>query len=117
MMKEAMALLGDDAARVQVLFVSVDPERDTPELLAQYVPAFDSAFLGLYTDPEKTAALAREFKVFYQKQAGSSPSTYTVDHTAGTYAYDPQGRLRLYIRHGETPRNVADDLKLLLAGK
>ncbi|HUW36106.1 MAG TPA: SCO family protein [Rhodocyclaceae bacterium] len=113
----AMKLLGNDAKRVQVLFVTVDPERDTQALLAAYVPQFDPSFVGLYGDAATTAATAKEFKVFYQKVAGSTPQTYTMDHTASSYAYDPRGRLRLMIRHDETPQNIADDLKLLLDGK
>jgi protein SCO1/2 len=116
-MREAMKLLGDDANRVQVLFVTVDPARDTPQLLAQYVPAFDRAFLGLYGDEKAIAALAKEFKVFYAKQPGSTPGTYSIDHSTGSYAFDPKGKLRLLLRHGETPQNVAADLKLLLSEK
>jgi protein SCO1/2 len=116
-MREAMKLLGEDAKRVQVLFVSVDPARDTPALLAQYVPAFDPSFLGLHADENSIAATAKEFKVFYAKQPGSTPGSYSIDHSTGSYAFDPQGQLRLLLRHGETPANVAADLKLLLAGK
>jgi len=116
-MAEAMKLLGSDAAKVQVLFVSVDPERDTPELLAQYVPVFNPSFLGLYADAQTIAKTAQDFRVFYKKQPGSTPTTYTVDHTAGSYVYDPQGKLRLYIKHGEKPELIAKDLKLLVAGK
>jgi len=116
-MKEVMNLLGSDASKVQVLFVTVDPERDTKELLAEYVPVFHPNFLGLYADPVRTAAVAKDFRVFYQKQPGSTPTTYTVDHSAGTYIYDPQGRLRLYVRHGETPQNIASDITVLLAGR
>lgn len=116
-MRELMARLGPEAERVQVLFVSLDPERDTPQLLAQYVPAFHPSFLGLYGDAAATAATAREFKIFYRKQPGNSPSTYTVDHTAGSYLFDPRGRLRLYVRHGETPERMAQDIKRLLAGE
>ena len=116
-MAEAMKLLGADAAKVQVLFVSVDPERDTQELLAQYVPVFNPSFLGLYADAQTIAKTAQDFRVFYKKQPGSTPTTYTVDHTAGSYVYDPQGRLRLYVKHGEKPELIAKDLKLLVAGK
>jgi protein SCO1/2 len=116
-MAEAMKLLGADAAKVQVLFVSVDPERDTKELLAQYVPVFNPSFLGLYADSQTIAKTAQEFRVFYKKQPGATPTTYTVDHTAGSYVYDPQGKLRLYIKHGEKPELIAKDLKLLVAGK
>lgn len=116
-MKQAMTLLGAEAERVQVLFVTVDPERDTPELLAHYVPAFDSRFLGLHADPATTAATAKEFKVFYQKVAGKDDGQYTLDHSAGTYVFDPAGRMRLYIKHGESAERIAADLRLLLAGK
>lgn len=116
-MAEAMKLLGADAAKVQVLFVTVDPERDTKELLAQYVPVFNPGFLGLYGDSQTIAKTAQDFRVFYKKQPGSTPTTYTVDHTAGSYVYDPQGRLRLYVKHGEKPEVIAKDLKLLVAGK
>jgi len=115
-MRDAMALLGDDAKRVQVLFATVDPARDTPQLLAQYVPAFHPSFLGLYGDEKTIAALAKDFKVFYAKQPGKTADTYSVDHSTGSYAFDPQGKLRLLLRHGEAPANVAADLKLLLAG-
>lgn len=116
-MAAAMKLLGEDAKRVQVLFVTLDPERDTQALLAAYVPQFDPSFVGLYADPAKTAATAKEFKVFYQKQPGSTPQTYSIDHSASDYVYDPQGRLRLLIKHDESPQNIAADLRQLLAGK
>lgn len=116
-MREAIKLLGDDGKRVQVLFVTLDPARDTTELLAQYVPQFDSGFVGLRGDDAATAALAKDFKVFYTKQPGKTADTYSIDHSTGSYAFDPQGRLRLLLRHGEDPANVAADLKLLLAGK
>lgn len=116
-LRDAMALLGDDAKRVQVLFATVDPARDTQQLLAQYVPSFHPSFLGLYADEKTIAALAKDFKVFYAKQPGSTPGSYSVDHSTGSYAFDPQGKLRLLLRHGEAPANVAADLKLLLAGK
>jgi len=116
-MAEAMKQLGADAEKVQVLFVTVDPERDTPQLLGQYVPVFNPSFLGLYSDPQTIAKTAQSFRVFYQKQPGSSPTTYTVDHTAGSFAFDPQGKPRLYIKHGEKPELIAQDLRLLIAGK
>jgi len=111
---EAMKKLGSDADRVQVLFVTVDPERDTPELLAQYVPAFDKRFLGLYGDAEATSRTAKEFKVIYQKVPGASPGTYTMDHSAGTYVFDPQGRLRLYVANGQGPDVFVHDVRELL---
>ncbi len=116
-MRELMTTLGTDAQRVQVLFVTVDPERDTPQLLAQYVPAFHPSFLGLYGDAAATAKVAAEFKIYYRRQPGSDSATYTVDHTAGSYVFDPAGRLRLYFRHGDTPERMAQDLKRLLAGE
>lgn len=116
-LRETMKILGEDAKRVQVLFVTVDPERDTQKLLSQYVPAFHPSFLGLYTDDKSTRALAKEFKVFYAKQPGTTPGSYSVDHSTGSFAFDPKGKLRLLLRHGESPTNIAADLKVLLAGK
>lgn len=116
-MRDALGLLGEDANRVQVLFATLDPARDTPQLLAQYVPMFHSSFIGLRGDETTIAALAANFKVFYAKQAGTTPGSYHIDHSTGSYAFDPHGRLRLLLRHGEMPENIAADLKLLLAGK
>ncbi|RTL40500.1 MAG: SCO family protein [Rhodocyclaceae bacterium] len=116
-MAQVMRELGPDADKVQVLFVTIDPERDTQELLAQYVPAFDPRFVGLYGDVATTQAVARDFKVFYQKQGDVQGGRYTVDHSTGTYVYDPQGRLRLYIKHGEKLAPIVTDLRRLLAGK
>ncbi len=116
-MREAMTLLGPDASRVQVLFVTVDPARDTQQLLAQYLPAFHPSFVGLYADEKIIAATAKDFKVFYARQPGKTPDSYSVDHSTGSYAFDPNGKLRLLLRHGETPANVAADLKAMLAGK
>jgi protein SCO1/2 len=116
-MNETLKLLGDDAARVQVLFASLDPARDTQELLAQYVPQFNPGFIGLYGDEAATAAMAKEFRAFFTKVPGATPTTYTIDHSTGSYAFDPQGRLRLLLKHGDAPANLAADLKLLLAGK
>ena len=115
-MSDVMRELGPDAERVQVLFITVDPERDTQELLANYVPNFDERFLGLRGNAEQTATVAKEFKVFYQKSGDTSGMNYTIDHSAGTYVFDPEGRLRLYVRHAESAENIAADLKLLLAG-
>jgi len=116
-MNEAVKLLGPDADKVQVLFATLDPERDTQALLAQYVPQFNPSFIGLRGDEATMAALAKDFKAFYMKVPGSTANTYSIDHSTGSYAYDPQGRLRLLLRHGEDPTNVAADLKLLIAGK
>jgi protein SCO1 len=110
----ALQKLGADANRVQVLFVTIDPERDTPELLSHYVPAFNPTFLGLSGDAAATAATAREFKVLYQKQPGSTPDSYSMDHSAGTFIFDPQGRLRLFVSHGQGPDVFAHDIRELL---
>jgi len=111
---EAMKQLGPDADRVQVLFVTVDPDRDTQALLAEYVPAFDKRFAGLRGDAAATEKVAKEFKVIYQKQPGATPETYTVDHSAGVFLYDPQGRLRVYMSHGQSPQAYVHDLRELL---
>lgn len=116
-MKEVLQLLGTDADRVQVLFVTLDPERDTQDVLAGYVPWFDPRFIGLRGDMAATLATAQEFQVFFSKVPGSTPDNYSIDHSATSYAYDPQGRLRLLIRHGTTPAHIAADLKRLLAGE
>ena len=113
---EAMKLLGPDADRVQVVFITIDPERDTPALLAEYVPAFDKRFIGLSGDAAATERVAKEFKVIYQKQPGPTPSTYTMDHSAGVFMFDPAGRLRLYAGHAQTPDLYAHDLRELLHG-
>jgi protein SCO1 len=111
---EAMKRLGADADRVQVLFVTVDPERDTPDLLSKYVPAFDPRFTGLFGDADATARTAKEFKVLYQKQPGQTPGTYTVDHSAGTFIFDPDGKLRVYVGYGQGADVFAHDIKELL---
>ena len=113
-MKTVKDKLGKDGERLQVLFVTVDPERDSPALLAKYVPAFDPRFVGLYGDAAATARTAKEFKVFYQKEPGANPGHYTVNHTAAMYIYDPSGRLRLFAKHAQGPDALAHDIKLLL---
>ena len=114
-MQQVMTLLGPQSNQVQVLFVTVDPDRDTAAILKQYVPAFDVRFLGLR--PADEAALekvAKDFKIYYKKMPGISPGSYTMDHTAGSYAFDPEGNLRLYIKHAQGPEALAQDLKELL---
>ena len=106
--------LGNQGERVQVLFVTVDPERDTPELLRNYLAAFDPGFLGLRPTPQELPEVAKSFKVFYQKVAGKTPGSYTMDHSAITYAYDPEGRLRLAIRHDQDVGEIVKDLRQLL---
>ena len=112
----ALKTLGPDAARVQVLFITVDPERDPPELLAKYVPYFDPAVLGLWGDPAATQRVAKEFKIFYEKRPGAAPGAYTVDHSAQLYVIDPEGRLRLIERHERIAQDLAPDLRALLKG-
>jgi protein SCO1/2 len=112
-LKAVKERLGEDGNRLQVLFVTVDPERDTQKVLADYVPAFDPSFLGLYGDMAATAKVAKDFRVFYQKSPGKTPDSYTVDHTAGSYVFDPQGRLRLFARHGNA-ENLDADIRTLL---
>jgi protein SCO1/2 len=114
-MQQAMALLGPQSDKVQVLFVTVDPERDTAAILKQYVPAFDPRFLGLRpADEASLEKVTKDFKIYYKKVPGTSPGSYTMDHTAGSYAFDPEGRLRLYIKHAQGPETLAHDLKELL---
>lgn len=112
-LKAVKERLGAEGKRMQVLFITVDPARDTPKLLASYVPAFDASFLGLYGDEAATARVAKDFRVFYQKVPGSTPDNYTVDHTAGSYVFDPQGRLRLFVRAGN-PAGLLADVQTLL---
>ncbi|AVO33932.1 SCO family protein [Ottowia oryzae] len=108
-------LLGADGDKVQGLFVSIDPERDTPAVLKEYMQNFDPSFLGLYAaSPEALAALAKDFKIYYKKVDGKTPTSYSMDHTAASYVYDPQGRLRLYARYGMGPEALAEDIRLLL---
>ena len=111
---EAMKTLGADAGRVQVVFVTVDPDRDTAELLSSYVTAFDPSFVGLRGDADAIARTAKEFKILYQKQPGRTPGSYTVDHSAGTFVFDPQGRLRLYVGNGQGAEVFAHDIRELL---
>jgi protein SCO1/2 len=112
--KQALDQIGEEKSRVQVLFITVDPERDTPALLAKYVPAFDPTFIGLSGSPEQTARVTKDFHVFAQKAPGRTPDSYTVDHTAGMYVFDPKGQLRLFARPGR-PGDLAADLHTLLA--
>ncbi len=114
-MAQVMKKLGPEADRVQVLFVTVDPERDTPAVLSRYVPAFDPRFLGLYGDAEATRRAAKEFKVFYEVKKGEAHGEYTVDHSAGTYVLDTKGRLRLFVGYGRVGADdLAADIRILL---
>jgi protein SCO1/2 len=109
---QVMKELGPDAERVQVLFVTVDPERDTQEVLRKYVSAFDPRFLGLYGDAAATQRAAREFKIYYEKR--KTGDSYSVDHSGQSYVIDPQGRLRLFVRHDRIASDLPDDLRTLL---
>jgi protein SCO1 len=114
-MAQAVKKLGPDGDRVQVVFITVDPERDSPAVLAQYVPAFDPRFIGLYGNAEQTAKTAREFKVFFEKVSGKSAGSYSIDHTAASYVFDTSGRLRLFVKHDQPLEWIVADLKTLLA--
>jgi protein SCO1/2 len=111
-LSQALKQLGPDAQRVQVLFVTVDPERDTPQALAKYVTAFDPRFLGLFGDAEATRRTAQEFKIYYEKR--KTGDSYSVDHSGQSYVIDPQGRLRLLVRPDRIRQDLAEDLKALL---
>ena len=114
-MQQVMTLLGPLADKVQVLFVTVDPERDTAAILKQYVPSFDPRFLGLRpADEVALEKVAKDFKIYYKKVPGKSSGSYTMDHTAGSYAFDQEGRLRLYIKHAQGSETLAHDLKELM---
>lgn len=113
-LKHTMKLLGDDADEVQVLFITLDPERDTQDLLAQYVPGFDARFIGLYGTPEQTSAVTKEFKIFAAKVENAGKSGYTIDHSAGLYLYDKAGKIKLYVDYGTKPEALAADIKKLL---
>lgn len=108
-------LLGADGEKLQVIFITIDPERDTPEVIKAYTAAFDPSFIGLYGDAKRTRETADEFKAYYR--AVPTGGSYTMDHSALTYAFDPQGRLRLALRHEQSAEDYAHDLRQLLAGK
>ncbi|BFO57139.1 SCO family protein [Acidovorax sacchari] len=111
---EVKRSLGADGDRLQGLFVTVDPERDTPEVLKAYMTNFDPSFLALRGTPEQLAAVAKDFKIYYKKVPGQTPTSYTMDHSAGSYIYDPAGRLRVYHRYGSGAQALASDVKALL---
>jgi protein SCO1/2 len=107
-------LLGADGDKVQVVFITVDPERDTPEVLREYMKAYDPSFIALRGNAEQLASTAKEFKVYFQKVP--TKGSYTMDHTAVTYAFDPQGRVRLVLKHDQSAQEIASDLRNLLRG-
>ena len=112
-----MTALGPQAEKVQVLFVSLDPERDSAERLKDFVPWFHPSFIGLRGDAAQTRAVAEEFRVFSARREVGSQLGYLLDHSAGAYVYDPAGRLRLYVRDGAHAEEIAADIRLLLAGR
>jgi protein SCO1 len=113
-MREAKRMLGADGDKLQVVFITVDPERDTPQLLKAYMANFDPSFIALRGSPEQLAATAKDFKVYYKKAEGKTPTSYTMDHSAASYVYDTHGRLRVYTRYGSGAQALASDFKLLL---
>lgn len=107
--------LGPDGERVQVLFVTVDPERDTPAIVRDYVTQFDPRFLGLVGSPEDLARTAKSFKVFYSKVPSKTDDSYTMDHSAGLYVFDPKGKVRLYARYGQSVESLTNDIRHVLS--
>lgn len=112
-LREVKQLMGGDGAKLQVLFVTLDPERDLAPMLKPYVQGFDPSFVALRGTPEQTAAAAKEFKVFFQKVPGDQPNNYTLDHTAGAYVFDTDGRLRLFEHYGTKPSDWLEDIRAL----
>jgi len=113
-LSEVRRALGDDGAKLQGIFVTVDPQRDTGVVLKAYVDNFNAGFVGLRGSDEQIKQVAREFKVFYAKVPGKTETTYTIDHTAGAYVFDTQGRIRLFSRHGAGPKALEEDIRALL---
>ncbi len=113
-LSEVKRALGPDGDKVQGIFITVDPERDTPDILKAYMANFDPAFLALRGEPAQLEQVAKDFKVYYKKVEGKAPGSYTMDHTAAHFVYDTQGRLRLYVRPGTGPKVVTEDIRLLL---
>jgi len=113
-MKQTMKLLGPRADELQVLFVTLDPERDTQEVLAKFVPSFDARFIGLRGSVDEVTATAKAFKIFSSKVQSEGSSGYTIDHSAGMYVFDKAGKIRLYIDYGERPVDMARDIKQVL---
>ncbi len=113
-MAKMMKLLGSDANQVQVLFVTLDPERDSQQVLAKYVPSFDERFVGLYGNAQQTAEVTKTYKVFFEKKDVAGKSGYTIDHSAGAFVFDKAGKVRIYFRNGQKPNEMASDLKQLL---
>ena len=115
LMADMTQKLGEDGKRLQTIFISVDPERDTAQLVGQYASAFNPTFIALRGTPEQTKVVAKAFNVYFEKRGDVASGKYTMDHTAGIYVFDPKGRTRLFVRYGEEPAKLLADLKLLLA--
>lgn len=113
-MKQTMKLLGNRADEVQMLFVTLDPARDTQQVLARFVPSFDARFLGLYGDETQIGATAKTYKIFVNKVPTKKGNDYTIDHSAGMYVFDKMGKIRLYVDYGQKPADIASDIKQLL---
>jgi protein SCO1/2 len=113
-LKQTMKLLGPHADEVQVLFVTLDPERDTQAVLAQFVPSFDKRFIGLRGNEQETAIATAIFKIYAKKVEAQGKGGYTVDHSAGMYVFDKAGKIRLYIDYGQKPADIASDIKKIL---
>jgi protein SCO1/2 len=111
---QARQLMGPLGDRVQGIFVTIDPERDTPELLRNYMQSFDPGYVALVPNAQQLEQAAKDFKVYYKKAAGKTPTSYTMEHTAASFVFDPQGQIRLFTRYGLGAQALADDLKLLL---
>ncbi len=116
-MAQAKQLLGADGARLQGIFITLDPERDTPELLKAYMANFGPDFVALRPTLEQLPQVTKDFKIYYKKVEGKTPTSYTMDHSAGSFTFDPQGRIRLYNRHASGAEALAADVKILLSGK
>ena len=116
-MAQAKQLLGPDADKLQGVFITVDPERDTPELLKAYMANFGPDFVGLHPTPEQLPKVTKDFKIYFKKVEGKTPTSYTMDHSAGSFTFDPKGRIRLYNRHASGAEALATDVKILLSGK
>ena len=111
---EVKKLLGKDGDKLQALLITIDPERDTLPVLKGYMVNFDPTFLALRTTPEKLAIVAKDFKTYYKKAPGRTDTSYSMDHSAGSFVYDTTGKVRLYTRYGSGPEALASDIKLLL---
>jgi protein SCO1/2 len=116
-MVEAKQLLGADADKLQSVFITVDPERDTTELLKAYMANFGPDFVALRPTPDQLTKVTKDFKIYFKKVEGKTPTSYTMDHSAGSFTFDPQGRVRLYNRYGSGAAALAQDVKILLKGQ